>query len=153
MKMAKLHSKKRGKSGSKRPIIKAAPEWVDYAAHEVEELVLKLFKEGNNPTTIGHLLRDQHGVPLVKNITGKTISQIIEGSGKKIEYPDDLLWLIKKAVKVSNHLKANKSDKHNTTKLIHIESKIKRLVKYYRRTGRLPATWVYTREQAALLVK
>lgn len=151
--MAKLHSKKHGKSGSKRPIIKAAPEWVDYASHEVEELVLKLHKAGNNPTTIGHTLRDQYGVPLVKNITGKTITAILEESGTKMGYPDDLLSLIRKAVRVANHLKVNKGDGTNTTKLIHIESKIKRLVKYYRRTGRLPATWVYTREQAALLVK
>ncbi len=151
--MAKLHSKKHGKSGSKRPTIKSAPEWVDYASHEVEELVLKMHKEGHNPTTIGHTLRDQYGVPLVKNMTGKTISQIIVDGGQKIGYPDDLISLIRKAVRVANHLKANKGDAHNTTKLIHIESKIKRLVKYYRRSGRLPPLWEYSREQAALLVK
>lgn len=151
--MAKLHSKKHGKSGSKRPTIKAAPEWVDYPAHEVEAMVVKLYKEGNNPTTIGRVLRDQHGVPLVKNITGKTIMQILDENEQKIQYPDDLIYLIQKAVRMIAHLKANKSDKTNTTKLIHIESKIKRLVKYYRRTGRLPAQWTYTREQAALLVK
>ncbi len=151
--MAKLHSKKRGKSGSKRPSIKVAPDWVDYPSHEVEELVLKLFKQGNNPTTIGLLLRDQYGVPLVKNITGKTICGIISESGQKIEYPDDLISLIRKAVRMMGHLKANKSDRHNTTKLLHIESKVKRLVKYYRRTGRLPPAWTYSREQAALIVK
>jgi len=151
--MAKLHSKKRGKSGSKRPTIKIAPDWVDYPAHEVEELVVKLHKEGHNPTTLGRLLRDNYGVPLVKNITGKTVTQILGESGQKIEYPDDLIALIRKAVRLINHLKANKSDANNTTKLLHVESKIKRLVKYYKRIERLPPTWAYTRETAALLVK
>lgn len=151
--MAKLHSKKHGKSGSKRPVFKVTPPWVDYSAHEVEELVLKLAKAGHNPTVIGRTLRDQYGVPLVATITGKSISKILEENGQKPDYPDDLLALIEKAVRMAKHLKANKKDALNTTKLIHIESKIKRLAKYYLKTGRLPHDWTYRRETAALIVK
>jgi small subunit ribosomal protein S15 len=151
--MAKLHSKKHGKSGSKRPMFRVAPAWVEYPPHEVEELVLKLYNEGNNPTTIGLILRDQYGIPLVRAITKKTISQILKEHGKLPEYPDDLLALIKKAVRMSRHLATNKKDALNNTKLIHIESKIKRLAKYYIKQGRLPHDWVYRRDTAALIVK
>ena len=151
--MAKLHSKKHGKSGSKRPIFRVTPAWVEYPAHEVEELVLKLYKAGHNPTTIGRILRDQHGIPLVRAITKKTITQILQDAGQKIEYPDDMLALIQKAVRMTKHLAANKKDALNNTKLIHIESKIKRLAKYYILNKRLPHDWVYKRETAALIVK
>ena len=151
--MARLHSKKHGKSGSKKPTSKVTPEWVGYAAHEVEDMVLKLRKEGMDIAQIGLKLRDVYGVPSVKNITGKRISQIIKASGEKIEYPEELLSLIKRAMSVRKHLEANKQDKHNKVKLGHIESKINRLVKYYRNCGKLPATWTYEPGKAALLVK
>ncbi|VVB57309.1 30S ribosomal protein S15 [uncultured archaeon] len=151
--MAKLHSKKHGKSGSKRPIFRVTPAWVEYPPHEVEELVLKLHKAGNNPTTIGLILRDQYGIPLVRALTKKSITKILADGGQKIEYPDDMLALIQKAVRMNKHLHANKKDALNNTKLIHIESKIKRLAKYYILNGRLPHDWVYKRETAALIVK
>ncbi len=151
--MAKLHSKKHGRSGSKRPSFKVAPDWVEYPAHEVEDLVVKLFKAGHNQTTIGRLLRDQYGVPHVRSICNKTISQILKEAGQKVQYPDDLLSLIRRAVRMRKHLATHKADGTNTTKLIHCESKIKRLVKYYVREGILPAGWTYNRETAELIVK
>ena len=151
--MAKLHSKKHGKSGSKRPVFKVTPAWVDYPPHEVEALVVKLYKQGQNPTTIGRLLRDQYGIPLVSTVTKKSITQILEENGQKVEYPDDMIALIRKAVRMGKHLTINKKDALNTTKRIHIESKINRLAKYYIRVGRLPHDWKYRRETAALIVK
>ena len=151
--MAKLHSKKHGRSGSKRPAFKVAPDWVEYPAHEVEDLVVKLFRQGHNSTTIGRLLRDQYGIPHVRSICNKTVTQILSEAGQKIEYPDDLLALIRRAVRMHKHIQANKADASNTTKLIHAESKIKRLVKYYVQVGRLPAGWAYNRESAELIVK
>ncbi|MEM4633763.1 MAG: 30S ribosomal protein S15, partial [Candidatus Anstonellaceae archaeon] len=89
----------------------------------------------------------------VQSLCGKPISDILRKGGVKLEYPEDLLNLIKRAVNMREHLKSNRSDKHNRTKLIHVESKIGRLVKYYTKTGRLPAGWKYDPETAALLVK
>lgn len=151
--MARLHSKKHGQSGSKRPSFKVAPDWVEYPAHEIEDLVVKLHKAGHNSTTIGHMLRDSYGIPRVSSICGKTIGKILAASGEKVDYPDDLLALIRKAVGMIKHLQVHKQDGSNITKLIHVESKIKRLVKYYIRTGKLPVGWRYQRETAALLVK
>ncbi|MCL5011319.1 MAG: 30S ribosomal protein S15, partial [Candidatus Marsarchaeota archaeon] len=60
--------------------------------------------------------------------------------------------LIKRAVRLRNHLKNNKKDLSNTNSLKRVESKILRSVKYYR--GRkLPSDWKYEPEKAALLVK
>ncbi|MFH0927833.1 MAG: 30S ribosomal protein S15 [Candidatus Micrarchaeota archaeon] len=151
--MAKLHSRKHGKSGSKRPSAKISPEWVEYSAHEVEDLAVKLSKEGNNATSIGRLLRDQYGVPSVRAICNKRISEILEQNQIEVEYPDDLISLIRRAVGMIKHLEANKSDGLNTTKLLHVESKIKRLAKYYIRKGKLPVDWKYNRQTAPLIVK
>jgi len=151
--MAKIHSRKKGKSGSKKPTAKVVPEWVELSSQEVEELVVKLGKEGLQAGMIGQILRDQYGVPSVQSMTGRSIIKILKENGLKIEYPDDLINLIKKAVKVRKHLKINKSDVKNVVKLTHTESKIRRLVKYYRDAGKLPKDWRYEPEQAALLVR
>lgn len=151
--MARMHSRKKGKSGSKRPSVKVVPEWVEMSAQDAESLVVKMHKEGIQSAIIGQRLRDQYGVPSIESLTGKSIKKILEAQGLAPAYPDDLLNLIKKAVNMRKHLKTHKGDGLNTTKLIHVESKIKRLVKHYRSTGALPKNWKYDSEQAALLVR
>lgn len=151
--MARLHAKKRGRSGSKRPPTKEVPEWVDRSAQELEQVVVKLGKEGMTPAMIGQTLRDQYGVPSIKAVAKKSVVQILKDGGVTIVYPQDLLNLIERAMNVRKHLKANHADVHNRSKLIHIESKIKRLVKYYADCGMLPKGWKYDPETAALLVK
>lgn len=151
--MARLHSKKHGRSGSKKPAGRAVPEWVELSAPEIEEMVVKMGKEGTSPALIGQSLRDQHGIPSVRNVTGKTVMKILKEGGVKIEYPPDILSLINKAVGLRKHLKANTRDVHNRTKLIHIESKIRRLARFYTEKEVLPKGWKYDPERAALLVK
>ena len=151
--MARLHSKKKGKSGSRKPPSRAVPPWVEMSGLEVEELAVKLAKQGVSNTLIGQTMRDTYGIPSITNITGKSLLQILREAGIKQAYPEDLLNLIKRATNVRKHLKANKRDIHNRVKLGHIESKIKRLVRYYRNAGRLPAGWAYDPDKAALLVK
>jgi small subunit ribosomal protein S15 len=151
--MARMHSRKKGKSGSKKPAVKIVPEWVDISPQDAEALVIKMHKEGMQAALIGQRLRDQYGIPSVELLTGKSIRKILEAQGLTPAYPDDMLNLIKKAVNMRKHLKTHKGDGLNTTKLIHAESKIKRLAKYYRKVGALPKNWKYEPEQAALLVR
>lgn len=152
--MAKMHSRKKGKAKSRPPASKVPPAWVEYPAHEIEDLVLKFYREeGMRPTQIGLLLRDTYGIPNVKVICGKSIVKIIEASGEKIEYPDDLMSLIRKALKMRKHIDTNHQDQHNKKKLHDVESKIRRLVAYYTGCGKLPADWVYDPEKAALITK
>ena len=144
--MARMHA--RGKSGSKKPLVsKIKPD-----PKKVEELVVKLGKEGLSTSMIGMVLRDSYGIPDVKGATGKKILKILEEHKLAPEYPEDLMNLMKKAVNLKKHLDKNKHDIHNKRALQLIESKINRLIKYYKRIGKLPQTWKYSYEQAKLLV-
>ncbi len=128
------------------------PSWVKYTPEEVEELVVKLRKEGHSMAMIGIILRDQYGIPSVKAIVGKKIEKILREHGLAPEVPEDLLFLMRKAVRLRKHLEKHKKDIHNARALMNIESKILRLVKYYKRVGKLPPDWKYTPETAERLV-
>ena len=129
------------------------PEWIEYSNEEIEELILKLTKEGNSTSMIGIILRDQYGIPDVKLVTGQKITKILEKHGQGLEYPEDLMNLIRKAVNIRDHLTENPKDLHTRRGLRIIESNIRRLVKYYRGEGVLPEGWRYDPRSAALLVK
>jgi small subunit ribosomal protein S15 len=101
---------------------------------------------------IGIILRDQFGIPLVKPILGKTITEVLESRGIKMVVPEDLFRLIKKAVNLRRHLEEHPKDTHAKKGLLDLEAKIRRLVKYYKRVGKLPADWRYDPKQAKLLV-
>jgi small subunit ribosomal protein S15 len=45
------------------------PGWVDYSTEEIEDIILKLRKEGKSASVIGVILRDQYGIPDVKSVT------------------------------------------------------------------------------------
>ena len=129
------------------------PEWIEYSNEEIEELILKLKKEGHSTSMTGIILRDQYGIPDVKLITGMKITKILEKHNQGLEYPEDLMNLIRKAVNIRDHLKENPKDLHTRRGLRIVESKIRRLVSYYRNEGVLPEGWRYEPKQAALLVK
>lgn len=135
--------KKKGKSHSTRPPREGAPSWVKYSSEEVENLVIDLARKGYPPSMIGIILRDQYGIPLVKQITGKKICQILEEQGLAPEIPEDLANLIRRALRVRRHLEEHPKDYHSKRGLQLIESKIRRLVKYYKRVGKLPPEWEY----------
>ena len=142
--MARMHTSKRGKSHSTRPIRLEVPEWCTRTPEEVEELVVTLSKQGHQPSMIGIFLRDQYGVPLCKAVTGKTITQILKTNEQGLKVPEDLFHLIKRATNLRRHLEEARKDLHSSYGLRLIESKIRRLVKYYRQKGVLPAGWKYT---------
>ncbi|MGA2971655.1 MAG: 30S ribosomal protein S15 [Candidatus Bathyarchaeia archaeon] len=141
--MARLYTSKRGKSGSTRPISKKAPTWCKYTPEEVEALVLKLSREGNSPSTIGMLMRDRYAVPLVKSLTGKNVQELLQTAKQAGALPEDLSALLKKADHVRRHLEKNRKDYVNKRSLAMVESKIHRLVKYYRAKGQLRPEWEY----------
>ncbi len=143
-------SKEKGRSGSTRPARKTAPSWVKYSPSEVEELVVGLARKGYPPSMIGIILRDQYGVPLVKMVTGKKVVQILREHGLAPEIPEDLYNLIKRALRVRRHLEEHPKDYHSKRGLQLIESKIRRLAKYYKREGVLPPDWEYKPEKISI---
>ena len=118
----------------------------------MKEIILKMAKEGAPPTRIGLVLRDQHAIPNAKAVLGMGVVSFLRQEKALPDFPDDLMNLIKKAVRMQEHLKTRR-DVHNQVKLKHVESKIGRLVKYYAAKKRIPAGWRYDAEKAALLVK
>lgn len=138
-----MPKKKKGQSHSKRPISRRSPVWCRYTMEEVEALVVKLARDGNNPSRIGIVLRDQHGIPLAKSLVGKNIVEILKKNDLEPEIPEDLSSLLVKAARLRAHLERNRSDKYNRRAVQTIESRIRSLSRYYKRKGIIPKDWIY----------
>lgn len=141
--MGRLHTHRHGKSHTIRPVTLRAPSWITLSPKEIEELVVKYSKDGLSPSQIGLKLRDQHSIPLIKSITKKSLGKILEENNLQAEMPEDLDNIVKKAVGLQKHLKANKGDNRNVRSLELIEAKVHRLSVYYKRIKRIPENWKY----------
>lgn len=151
--MARMYSRGKGRSGSKRPPYKMVPKWVKYKKKDVEELVINLSKEGNNSAVIGTILRDQYGISDVKTIAEKSVVKILMENKLYGDYPQDLLNLFTKAIKIRGHMTRNKHDKRTLKGLEHLESKIRRLIKFYSRERKIPDGFQYDPEKVKLIMK
>lgn len=141
--MARIHTHTHGKSHSIRPTSKSAPSWLNQNKDQVSSLVVKLSKDGLRPSEIGLKLRDEHGIPLVKPVMGKSLTELLADNNIRPEMPEDLDTLVKKAVGLQKHLKIHNSDHRNVRSLELVEAKIHRLSKYYKKIGKLPKSWKY----------
>jgi ribosomal protein S15P/S13E len=130
-----------------------APEWVPLDKDEVVEEAVKLARTGATPAQVGAALRDIHGVPSVRLMTGKNMREILKEQNLLPQLPEDLQHLLKRVVHLQQHLAKHPSDLHNRRGLVLIESRIRRLAKYYKSTKVLPADWHYSAETAALQVE
>ncbi len=144
--------RKKGRSHSTRPASPTVPKWVQYDPEEIEEIIVDLARKGYGPSMIGIVLRDQFGIPLVKPIIGKTVAQVLEEHCMKMVVPEDLFRLMEKAVNLRRHLEEHPKDTHAKKGLLDLESKIRRLVNYYKEEGILPEGWKYNPQQAKLIV-
>ncbi len=151
--MARMHARKRGSSGSRRPLVTENPDWVPVEEEEIEELIVKLANEGLNSAKIGVILRDQYAVPSVKLALGKKITEVMEENGFEPKIPEDLANLMKKAINLNEHLKENPKDNSNRRGLQLVESKIRRLVDYYKEEEVLPQDWKYSLKTAELQIE
>lgn len=133
--MARIHARRRGKAGSKKPLATTSPGWVSYKPEEIKALVLKLAKQGFSSSKIGLILRDSYGIPDVKMNTKQKITKILKENKVYPSIPEDIQNLIKQATKVKKHLENNKKDEVSKRGLTLINSKIQRLVKYYNKRG------------------
>jgi len=148
-----MHSRKKGKSGSVRPPrLTDPPVWIELSPTEVENEVVKLARKGFTKSMIGVKMRDSRGVPLIKVVTGKKVSQILENNDIKSPLPEDLSNLVKKALNVRKHLEDNHKDLEAKKGLNRTESKIYRLIKYYRKKKVLEASFKYDPDSIRTLV-
>jgi small subunit ribosomal protein S13e len=150
--MGRMYGPGKGMSSSVLPYRRAAPAWVKATAPEVEEKIVLAAKKGMLPSQIGVLLRDAHGVPLVRGVTGSKVLRLLKARGLAPEVPEDLYFLIKKAFAIRKHLDRNRSDVDAKFRLILAESRVHRLARYYRRAKKIPTVWKYKSTVASTLV-
>jgi small subunit ribosomal protein S15 len=136
----------RGRSHSTRPVSKRPPNWVVYQPDEVKALIINLSREGRAQSEIGNILRDEHGIPLVKPIVGYGVRRVLEEAGLAPRIPEDLYNLMVRATRLRRHLERNPKDFSDKRGIQLIESKIFALTRYYKRKGLLQQDWRYRDE-------
>ena len=139
--MARMHTRKRGRSKSRKIYSQEKPDWIQFSTDEIENIIVDLKKEGNSNSVIGVKLRDQYGIPGTKAILGKKLGTVLKSAGLEDPVPEDLMNLIKKYKNVTTHVNSNKNDTSNIRGQRLIMAKILRLVKYYKREGYLAREW------------
>ncbi len=148
-----MHSRRKGKAGSNRPVKKTRPAWTPVKQKEIELLVVKLAKEGKTASQIGITLRDSYGVPDARVFLGKRVTKVLKEKGVAKDLPESLMALIRKSVKIRKHLEENHKDMPALRGLQLTESKIKRLVKYYKEQKVLPLDWKYDAKSIRLYIE
>jgi small subunit ribosomal protein S15 len=147
-----MHARRKGKSGSTRMIGREKhPDWSSLKPREIESHIIDLAKRDTSTSEIGIRLRDQYAVPDVKLATGKKVTRILEDNKVHSEIPEDLKNLIRRALQIREHLETHRKDNSNKRNLQLTESKIRRLVKYYRSTQKITPDWKYDPKQAKLM--
>merc|ERR1711893_136992 len=150
--MGRMHAPGKGISQSALPYRRTVPTWLKLTSDDVKEHIFKLAKKGLTPSQIGVILRDSHGVAQVRFVTGNKILRILKAKGLAPDLPEDLYYLIKKAVAIRKHLERNRKDRDSKCRLILVESRIRRLARYYKIKAVLPPTWRYVSATASALV-
>jgi len=145
-----MPKQEKGKSHSTRPVSRRPPSWCKYQPEEVEAFVIKLAKEGYPSSSIGTILRDQYAIPLVKPITGKSVSGILKSANLIPSIPEDLGNMMKKAQALAVHMEKNKKDLHNKRNMQVIEAQIHKLSRYYKREGKIAKSWKYEAKIASI---
>jgi len=151
--MSRIHSGHKGRAGSHRPYPLTKPAWVTVSRDELVGQVVQLSKTGLSAAQVGLTLRDGYGVPSSRSVTGQRLGTLLKESGVAPEIPDDLQALLKRVVHLQRHLEAHPKDLSNRRGLTLMESRIRRLARYYRQRKRIPDTWRYTATAAALQVE
>ena len=151
-----MHTRRRGSSGSDKPTADEPPEWSDVDADDIESRVVELAEQGHDPSQIGIKLRDEGvtgtPVPDVKLATGKKVTEILEENDAKADLPEDLRSLMQRAVRLREHIQQNPQDYQNKRALQNTESKVRRLVDYYR-GDELEADFQYSYDVAVELLE
>ena len=148
-----MHTRRKGKSSSKRPPHATIPEWVTQTPEEIEQKIVDLAKQGLTSAMIGNVLRDTYGIPSSKLVIKQKISEVMKKNEIYPEFPEDFRNLVSKALALRRHLDGHPKDLHSKYGLQKIESKIRRLMKFYQKRGIIPKTFKYDPKAAAQIVR
>ncbi len=145
--MSRMHKEAHGSSGSSKPVEKGNPNWVEFEEDEIIEIILELREEGYDPAQIGLRLRDQYGIPSVKQATGKKLTEILEEKDEAPDMPEDLKNLVEKAESIQDHMSENPSDEQAQRQLELTKAKVRKVADYHRENGNIPEDWEYEADQ------
>ena len=150
-----MHTGRHGKSRSRKPDVEigSTPEGFSGTRSDIDNAIEAYAKQGMHQALIGQKLKEDKGLPYIKQFYGKRLAVVLKEKGYASDYPQDFFDLLKRATILRRHLDRNHNDVHNKVRLNRIESKIWRLSKYYKRSGALPVDWKYEPEKVALLLK
>lgn len=116
----------------------------EYDNEEIKKLIVKMRdKEDMQPSQIGMALRDNYGIPSVKEALGKPITDVLEEEGHGLRLPEDLRSLIVSVMKLREHLEENPKDASAKKGLQEKEARIRTLGKYYAESGQIEKDWRY----------
>jgi small subunit ribosomal protein S13e len=150
--MVRMHGPGKGMSSSALPFRRTPPTWLKHTSRDIVKAIVEMAKKGLPPSRIGIELRDSLGVAQVKNVTGRKILRLLKHNGQAPELPEDVYFLIKRAVNMRKHLDKNRRDVDTKFRLILVESRIHRLARYYKRVKQLPANWKYEAANGPALI-
>ena len=146
-----MHTRRRGSSDSDKPVADEPPEWSDVDEDAIEDRVVELAEQGHSPSQIGLKLRDEgvKGTPIpdVKLATDKKVTEILDENDAEDDIPEDLYNLLERAVRLREHMDENPQDAANKRALQNTQSKVRRLVDYYR-GDELDADFTYSYDTA-----
>jgi len=132
--MATMYGRGRGKAGS-HPPKPEKPLWIKLSDKEIEEIVVKISKQGSSPAKIGLVLRDNYGIPSTKTVLGKKIQKILDEHGIKAE-SHDMISLEKRITSLKKHIEKNRKDQTAIRGLQIKKEKVRRLEKYNKKRAK-----------------
>jgi hypothetical protein len=71
-------------ASSALPYRRAPPTWLKTSPADVVDHISKLARKGLTPSQIGVTLRDSHGIPQVRFVTGNKILRILKAQGRSL---------------------------------------------------------------------
>jgi len=142
-----MHKEAHGSSGSSKPVEKDNPDWVEFGEDEIIEIILELREEGLDPAQIGLRLRDEYGIPSVKQATGKKLTEILEEEDEAPVIPEDLNNLVEKAESIQSHVDENPTDEQANRQLELTKAKVRKVADYHRENGNIQEDWEYEADE------
>ena len=136
----RMYGPGKGISSQRSTYKRRAPSWIKLKPEDLQKQVGKL-AEKYDALVVDVTLRDGFNVPQVKLVTGIKFLRILKKEGFAPSIPEVLYFFVKKAKSIQKHLDKNRNDRDSKFRLILVESRFHRLVRYYRRVRSLPANW------------
>lgn len=124
-----------------KPFSTSVPTYLTKPIADIKRDIVHFANKGMMPSAIGNLLRDQYGVGDAKDVLGKGILEFCKLNNCAPIIPEDLDSLIEKSNTIRLHLVSHRKDNDAKYRLNLINSRLHRLVRYYKEKGVLPGNW------------